>query len=221
MDFTKLEEAKKTIEPFEELWNLVSSIQEKSVIWINTLVRDLDPDEIEREAKQMHAKAKSLLIRIKEKAPKIVDVVTLTIADIEKFMKNIPAMKIVSTRGLENRHFEKICKILGKPIGSFKINSNTKFKELQKHEIESSLKEIEEVALLASREFSNLRLLEKMEREWDSIKFELKERPDVKSYIHLGSAIEIIQTLFEDQILTIQTLKRSPYAAVYFDRISS
>ena len=169
----------------------------------------------------MHAKGSSLKNILKDKAPKLVAPADLTIKDIERFMKNIPVMKIASTRGLEERHFEKIFRILGKPMGDFRINSNTTFKAFQKLEIEDSMPEIEEIALLASREFGNLKLLEKMEKEWDSIKFELKERPDVKTYIHLGSAIEIIQTLFVEQILTIQTMKGSPYAAVYLDRITN
>ena len=54
-----------------------------------------------------------------------------------------------------------------------------------------------------------------MEKEWEPIKFELKERTDLKTFIHLGTAIETIQTVLEDQILTIQTMKGSPHAAVY------
>ena len=108
MEFVKLEEAKRTIEPYDELWNLVTASIEKSALYLNTLVKDLDPEEIEREFKSMQGKAKTLITRLKEKAPKLAEVASLTSLEIDKFMKNIPIMKIVSTRGLEERHFEKI-----------------------------------------------------------------------------------------------------------------
>lgn len=219
-EFTKLEDAKKNIEPYDELWTLVSATQEKFSMWTITLVKELDPDEIEREIKMMQAKAKILIVRLKEKSPKPAEVAQQILNDIEKFMKNIPVMKIVSTRGLEERHFEKITKILGKPMGSFRIDANTTFRQVQNLEIDAHMLEIEEIALSASREFSNLRMLERMEKEWANLKFEVKERTDTKTYILLGAAVEIIQALLEEQILTIQTMKGSPFAAVYISRIN-
>lgn len=219
-EFSKLEEAKKTIDIYDELWSLVSAISERFAFWISTLVKDLDPDDIEREVRQMQGKSKSLKERLKEKAPKLSEVAGQISTEIERFMKNIPVMKVVSTKGLEERHFDKISKILGKPPGSFRVDITTTFKQVQNLEIDQYMAEVEDIAQTAAREFSNLKMLEKMEKEWENLKFELKEKIELKTYIHLGTAIEIIQTLLEEQILTIQTMKGSPYAAVHIIRIN-
>lgn len=219
-EFHKLDEALLTIEPYEELWTLVGNFQERNQTWILTNVKDLDPEEIERDVKQMQAKAKILSTRLKEKAPKLSDVALLTSNKIEKFMKNIPTMKIVSTKGLADRHFEKITKILELPQGSFKVDSNTTFKMIQNFDFGSHLEEINEVSMAAAREFSNFKMLEKMEKEWENVKFELKEKTEQQTYILMGGAIEVIETLLEDQILNIQAMKGSPFAAVYIERIN-
>ena len=52
--------------------------------------------------------ARKLYAVLKDKAPRPAEVAQLTLNDIEKFIKNIPVMKIVSTKGLETRHFDEI-----------------------------------------------------------------------------------------------------------------
>ena len=219
-EFGKLDEAQKTIKNYDELWKLVSFSKEKIDAWIGTLVRELDPDEIERQGRVMQNQARTLYYKLKEKAPKPAEVAQLTLADNEKFMKNIPIMKIVSTKGLEERHFEKINKILGKPAGTFKIDDTSVFKHLQNLDLEKHINEIDEIAQSASREFSNYKMLEKMEKDWEPMRFELKDWGETKTYILLGGAVEIIQTLLDEQILTTQTMKGSPYAVVYLNRIN-
>ena len=49
-EFTKLEESQRTIKPYDELWRLVSDSKERIDSSANTLVKELDPEEIEREA---------------------------------------------------------------------------------------------------------------------------------------------------------------------------
>ena len=219
-EFAKLEEAKRNIEPYDQLWGLVSLTQERILQWNITLIKELDPEDIERELRSMQGKAKALHVRLKEKSPKPADVANQTLTEIEKFMKNIPLMRVVSTRGLEERHFDKISKIIGKAPGFFKIEAGTQCKYALGLGIEGHISEMEEVAQAASREFSNFKMLEKMEKEWEPVKFELKERTDSRTYIHMGSAIEVIEALLEDQILTTQTMKGSPFAAVYLSRIN-
>ena len=219
-EFAKLEEAQKNIKNYDELWKLVAMSKEKIDAWTITLVKDLDPEEIERQARKMQTDARNLYYKLKEKAPKPADVAQQTLVDNEKFMKHIPIMKIVSTRGLEERHFEKINKILGKP-GAFKVDELTTFKYVQNLDLDNFLNDIDEIAQGAAREFSNFKMLEKMERDWEPIKFEVKEWGETKSYILLGAALEIVQTLLEEQILTTQTMKGSPYAVVYLKRITA
>lgn len=196
----------------------MSLTKERIDAWLGTLVKELDPDEIEREAKQMQGMARKLYHILKEKAPKPSDVAMLTLADIENFMKKVPVMKIVSTKGLEERHFDRISKIINQ---EFRITDHTYFKQFQNIEFDNRFEEVEEISMAAAREYSNYKMLEKMERDWDPIKFELKEWGETRTYIHLGAAIEVVQTLLEEQILTTQTMKGSPFAAVYLDRINA
>jgi len=61
-------------------------------------------------------------------------------------MRTIPVMKIAATRGLEDRHFDKICEIMGEPAGTFKIDNATTFKTVLTFRFEAHLNAIEDVA---------------------------------------------------------------------------
>ena len=61
----------------------------------------LEPEEIEREANQMKNVAKKLYFTLKDKAPRPAEVAQLTLNDIERFLKTVPVMKVVSTKGLQ------------------------------------------------------------------------------------------------------------------------
>jgi dynein heavy chain len=220
-EFSKLEEAKRNIKPYDELWKLVAQTKEKSDLWMNAFVRDLDADEIERESKQMLATARKLENTFKDRLPKPAEVALLTRNEIEKNRTLIPVMRIVSTPGLEDRHFEQIAKVLDLSSGSFRIDPTTTFKQVQSFHLEQFVEAIEDIAQSAAREFSNFKMLEKMERDWEPVQFELKDWQETQTYIHLGAAIEIIQQLLDEQILTTQTMKGSPFAKVYITRINA
>jgi dynein heavy chain, axonemal len=219
-EFAKLEEAQKTIKNYDELWKLAALTKKSIESWNITEVKKLDPEEIERQTRQMQNQARGLYYKLKEKTPKPAEVAQILVTETEDFMKKVPLMKIVCTKGLEERHFEKIDKILGKSSGNFKIDDFTTFKYLWDLDLANYINQIDEVAQGAAREFSNQKMLDKMEKDWESVEFELKDWGETKTYIHLGGAIEIIQTLLEEQILTTQTMKGSPYAVVYLKRIN-
>ena len=217
-EFSKLEEAKQTIKPYEELWGLVREVGKIDKETNNTNVKELDPDEIERDARKKLGTARSLFHQFKDKYPRPAEVADIIIKDLDVFIKKIPIMRIVSTEGLEQRHFDKISGILGT---EFKIDEKTTFSKIDKIRgmLQEKQEELDEIAQAAAREYSNLKMLQKMEKDWEGICFELKHLPEVGTYILIGSSVELIETLLEEQTLTTQTMKGSPFAKVHEKRI--
>lgn len=90
--------------------------------------------------------SRKLLYNFKDKAAGPADVAKFTLSSIDEFMRTIPVMKVAATRGLEERHFDKICEIMGEPRGTFKIDNSTTFKTVLTYRFETHLGKIEDVA---------------------------------------------------------------------------
>lgn len=60
-----------------------------------------------------------------------------------------------------------------------------------------------------------------MLEDWQPINVELKKWRDTGTYIVAGGSIDEIQQILDDQIVKTQTMKGSPYAKVFEDRIKN
>lgn len=87
--------------------------------------------------------------------------------------------------------------------------------------IEDFKSELEEISETASKEFGNMKTMEKMKGEWVDLAFNCKEVPDKESYILEGESIEAIQAILDDHIIKAQTMKGSPFAKFMIDPIIS
>lgn len=63
-----------------------------------------------------------------------------------------------------------------------------------------------------------MKIMEKMEKDWEPLEFTCKEVPDKESYILDGEAVEAIQTILDDHIIKTQTMKGSPFAKFMFEK---
>mmetsp|Transcript_26010 Transcript_26010/g.4458 ORF Transcript_26010/g.4458 Transcript_26010/m.4458 type:complete len:85 (+) Transcript_26010:565-819(+) len=68
-EFSKLEVARVSIRPYDELWNLVMITKEKTDEWHSAYLRSLEISDIERESKKILGMAKKLIFQFKDGAP--------------------------------------------------------------------------------------------------------------------------------------------------------
>jgi hypothetical protein len=68
---------------------------------------------------------------------------------------------------MDERHFDDIRKEIGYP--SFTIDETKTYRYTQDFPLEDHIERLEEIAEKAAKEFGNLRLLDKMESEWDGV----------------------------------------------------
>lgn len=59
----------------------------------------------------------------------------------------------------------------------------------------------------------------KMREDWEPVVTELKPWKDTGTFIVGGASVDEAQTILDDQIVKTMTMKGSPYAKIFEDRI--
>uniref|UniRef100_A0A8D2QAY1 Dynein axonemal heavy chain 3 n=1 Tax=Zonotrichia albicollis TaxID=44394 RepID=A0A8D2QAY1_ZONAL len=114
---------------------------------------------------------------------------------LDKFKQHLPVLSIVCNRGMKQRHWQQIGKIVGCEISP---DENTNLKYI-----------IEPIGAAASKEYSLQKSIEKMKSEWVNVHFGLSKYRDTD--INILSSVDDIQLLLDDHIVKTQTVCGSPF----------
>ena len=132
---------------------------------------------------------------------------------IDEFQTKLPLIGCLCNKGLRDRHWEEISKILGYP---FKPNDSTTLSSVLTMGLEGQMEKLEDIAGAASKEFSLEKALDKMFTEWQPQEFMIKEYRDTGTCIVGG--VEDVQALLDDHIVKSQTMQGSPFIKPFEER---
>lgn len=218
-NLSKVEELLVTIEPLERLWNTVKLFVEKTHYWNETDLMEINAEEAERTADDLY---RSLLKMAKEfdkmgekrqSAKKIVDSLT---NEVKEFMtESVPLMLLICNPGMRDRHWDDIENVTGLHIPREETLNMTTIMEIG---LQHCVKEIEDICVSASKEYSLQIALNKMESEWTEMIFNTKEYRTTGTRILSG--IDEIQQLLDDQIVKTQAMKGSRYIKPFLEQIT-
>ena len=219
-EFPKLIEAQNDVRPFETLWNVINEYNTKSYSWNKENIFKMDPEEIEKECKQFLTNSKKLM-HIFNKTDTAWKHASETVVKIKDSMEYIPQLKVFCNPGLKQRHWNDVNKILGElkhPITIRPENTNITFRRIMGDKgIHSALSKLEEISDTATKEFNIEKILNKMLDDWENYSAELKSHKDTGTFIVSGIFVEDVQTVLDDQIVKIQTMKGFKY--IYFKEL--
>lgn len=97
--------------------------------------------------------------------------------------------------------------------------ANLTFSKCLEMKLQDHMSTITKVAEVAGKEYSIEQALDKMEKEWENIKLEIKPYKDTGTYMIRTS--EETSQLLDDHIVMTQSMSFSPYKKPFEDRISS
>ena len=78
------------------------------------------------------------------------------------------------------------------------------------------MEEVQNIGAAASKEFSLLKTLEKMETEWAGLEFKVMAYKDTGTHV-IGGTDEI-QMILDDQIVKVQSMNASPFVKPFAER---
>ena len=114
--------------------------------------------------------------------------------ELMKFRDYLPVIRSLCNPGLKDRHWKDINKVV-----DCDVDVHSKLSYLQTFGIAQFKDKLEDISETASKEYSNERILAKMNEDWAPMEFTCKEWKG--SQILEGEAIELLQTLLDDHII--------------------
>nr|CAD7259657.1 unnamed protein product [Timema shepardi] len=162
-------------------------------------------DEVEGMFRTLYKLAKTLY-----DIPGSKRVAEMVRAKVEKFRHFIPVLQIVCNKGLQDRHWTQMSKVVGIPLTP---DPQATLSDMIEIGLPKFITKLEEISVAASKEYALERNLRKMKEEWDNIQFECVAYRDTG--VEILSAVDDIQVMLDDHILKAQTMRGSPYVKAF------
>ncbi|KAL7390222.1 hypothetical protein ABVT39_017308 [Epinephelus coioides] len=192
-------------QPYEQLWTTALKFNRMSEDWMNGPFRHLDAEKISDELgsmwRTMHNLAKSF-----SKLPGPCRVAKSFERMIDEFKQHIPILTTICNPGIKDRHWEMISSIVGFAV---KPNVSSSLMNMLDLGLSKFSDKVEEVGVLASKEYSLEKSMEKMQSEWAELQFSFTPYRDTGT--NIVSAVDDIQVLLDDHIIKTQTIRGSPF----------
>uniref|UniRef100_A0A452QQ37 Uncharacterized protein n=1 Tax=Ursus americanus TaxID=9643 RepID=A0A452QQ37_URSAM len=209
--YDKLSRMVKEFQPFLDLWTTASDWLRWSESWMNDPLSAIDAEQLEKNViesfKTMHKCVKQF---------KDIPGRQSSQARIEEFKPYIPLIQGLRNPGLRNRHWE----VLSNEINiNVRPKANLTFTRCLEMNLQDHIESISKVAEVAGKEYAIEQALDKMEKEWSTILFNVLPYKETETYI-LKSPDEASQ-LLDDHIVMTQSMSFSPYKKPFEQRISS
>ncbi|XP_048258404.1 dynein axonemal heavy chain 1-like isoform X3 [Haliotis rufescens] len=214
-NYDKLTKLVRDFDPFRNLWITVSDWQRWNDSWNNDPLTSINAEDVEKNVNEAY-KTMHKSVKIFQDIPGVQQVAAEIKSSIEEFRPFIPLIQGLRNPGMRNRHWEQLSTDLGFPI---RPKANLTFKKCLEMNLQEHIQVIAKVAEVAGKEYSIEQALDKMEKEWDPVMFEIIQYKETGTFI-LKSSEETSQ-LLDDHIVMTQSMSFSPYKKPFEDRINN
>ena len=203
--FLKLAQTKDTLDPFKKLWETASIFQSEYSKWMSGQFIDINAGVVEESVSNMFRTAFKLIKTFADQpVPK--KVAESVKNKLEKFKTHIPLITVLRNPGLRDRHWHQISGIVGQRVYP---DENTTLAKILDLNLGQYLTQFESISDAASKEFSLQNALSKMKDDWEPLVFNAIPYKDTGTRIL--SALDDIQSILDDQIVKVQTMRGSPF----------
>ncbi|GAB1605521.1 dynein axonemal heavy chain 1-like isoform X5 [Argonauta hians] len=213
--YDKLNTMVKEFEPYRSLWMTASDWQRWHDSWLNDPILSINAEDVEKNVidsyKIMHKS-----VRIFSESPVVQDVAIMVKNQIEEFKPFIPLFQGLRNPGMRNRHWDQLSEQLGFQV---RPKSNLTFSKCLEMKLQDHIEVISKVADVAGKEYAIELALNKMEKEWEAIMFEIMPYKNTGTYI-LKFSDDVTQ-MFDDHIVMTQSMSFSPFKKAFETQITN
>ncbi|UPR05068.1 heavy chain of dynein [Chloropicon primus] len=212
-DFSNVSLTQKELDSRRNTWNALFVWENNVYSWLDErfdVQNPLDIEDIETTVDDAVRSAHKMAKANKE------DRVVYRLKDeIDSFKEYLPLLRELANPALQPRHWEQIFTVINKP---YHQDVNFSIRKLIEYGILDHMEAVENISGVASKEWSMLKTLQKMNKEWDGKEFMCMAYKDSGTFI-LASTDDI-QAILDDQIVKIQAMSASPFAKPFKDQVN-
>lgn len=216
MDYTEhmandLTHLKATFRPYLQLWSTASLFITSYAWWMRHPFKELDAAQISENVNTWHKLMYKLEKEFSGDNALQPSRVAAEMKDkMAEFKEHVPVIQWLLSPGLRERHWAQLSEAL-LPPGRLPLvpDEDLNLRQILNLDISKHKSAIEEIVVAATKEYQLEQTLEKMLKEWKSVKLDLEPYKLSKTYI-LKRSDEIL-ILLDDQIMKTQGMRGSPY----------
>jgi dynein heavy chain len=205
-EYAVLDKYEEQLQPFFNLWNMVSDFHMAKQDWLHGEFKELEGAKIEEEVTNWWKTSYKLAKSLEEEFRGASECASQLRAETTEFRKDLPVIQALASKALKARHWEALSELLGQEITP---NEELTLQHLLDLDASAKIESIQEITIAAEKEYNLERNMNNMINEWATIEFEVKAYKDSGTFI-VGGLEEII-TLLDDHIVKTQTMRGSPY----------
>ncbi|XP_050636999.1 dynein axonemal heavy chain 1 [Macaca thibetana thibetana] len=214
-NYDKLSRMVKEFQPYLDLWTTASDWLRWSESWMNDPLSAIDAEQLEKNVVEAFKTMHKCVKQFKD-MPACQEVALDIRARIEEFKPYIPLIQGLRNPGMRNRHWETLSNQININV---RPKANLTFARCLEMNLQDHIESISKVAEVAGKEYAIEQALDKMEKEWSTILFNVLPYKATDTYI-LKSPDEASQ-LLDDHIVMTQSMSFSPYKKPFEQRINS
>ncbi|KAI9203090.1 dynein heavy chain and region D6 of dynein motor-domain-containing protein [Polychytrium aggregatum] len=207
--FPTLTETIEALAPYLSLYQTSVDFQKSYHNWMTGSFLKLDPEVVESEVSNMWRTIYKLCLGLSDD-PAALEIAEITKEQIERFKVNLPLITTLCNPGLRERHWKDISAIVG---FRFQPDDTTSLTAVLERNFADYLEQLDQISAVATKEYSFEKALQKMYHEWQDVEFVTIEYRDTGTQIL--SAVDEIQSLFDDHIVKTQTMRGSPFIKAF------
>ena len=202
--FEAFNDAIALLEPFKKLWKAAFDFMSLEDKCMKDAFETLVPANVEESVNEIFKTFYTLNKNLADATAK--KVAEAGRQKAEKFREYFPLIANLCNPGLRPRHWKALTEALGFEI---KPGNNVGLSQLIADGIMSHVADLTKVSETATRELSFENSLKKMKDAWAPVNFDSIEYRDTGTRIL--SSVDEMQTLLDDQIVKVQSMRGSPF----------
>ncbi|XP_030276430.1 dynein heavy chain 1, axonemal [Sparus aurata] len=214
-NYDHLQKLVKDFQPFKDLWTTTSDWLLWHESWLNSPLSSIDPEQLERKVTDAYNTMHKCVQQFKD-IPDCRLVVALICSKIEDFRPYIPLIRGLRNPGMRSRHWQMLSERIQMDA---KHTANVPFSHSLELGLQDHVADVVHVSEMAWKEYAIEQALEKIEKEWSAVVFDVLPYKETGTYI-LKSPNETSQ-LLDDHIVMTLTMSNSPFKKSFESRINA
>ncbi|CAE7940806.1 Dnah1, partial [Symbiodinium sp. KB8] len=183
-DYPTLVASQEEFEPYFRLWMSLQDFIQKKQVWTTGSFMELQAEEIDRDVTEWWTMSYKLKKQLEEENPDVAKVAGLLREETDAFRKYLPIIQSLASPALRDRRWQQLSEKLGKQVTP---DDELTLQQLIDEGIADQMEVVEEICVVAEKEFKLDKELTTMQKEWDEMAFEVVPYKETGTFVIRGT----------------------------------
>ena len=211
-EYSIIAELESELDPYLKLWSMTFEFRTNKGEWIGGSFLALNAAEVSADVTSWWTQSYKLNKTLADSSPAAAEVAMQLRAETTEFRKNVPLIEALGSPALRDRHWEALSLAIGHDLIP---DMELTLESMVNMDIMQYLDKIDEVTMVANKEFALQKKLKAMNEEWAEIEFVCspytRDTKEPRTSV-VGGTDDII-ALLDDQIVGAQGMLGSSFIA--------